>query len=130
MASVNSELESKVKIRIKIQKKVKTCETKLRLAQIIPKLIFRQRLRAFTLFKKKLQIGQPTPLGDDDEIIHLEQHNDNKRGSKNNGLINRNNKNSNNTTLKVATDLARFEVIEQLPSPALGGDDDLPQEYF
>lgn len=93
MSNVNSELESKVKIRVKIQKKVKTCETKLRLAQIIPKLIFRQRLRAFSLFKKKLLIGAETTsaeqqLGDDHEIIQLDHHIYNKKTK--NGLIKNN----------------------------------------
>ena len=53
-ALVSAELDKKVKQRQQVQKMTKLSESKLRIAQVLPRLIFRRRLRAFRLFKERL----------------------------------------------------------------------------
>ena len=58
MALVMADLEQKVTTRVQLQKQGKLKESKVRIAHILPRILFRQRLRAFRRLKDLLGIDK------------------------------------------------------------------------
>lgn len=52
-----ADLDKKVQCRVKVQKRGKLQESKARIAEIFPRIVFKQRMRAFVKLKALLNVS-------------------------------------------------------------------------